>query len=171
MRDIYYAKNRDKILKYNTEYNIKYVNDNLDNVRKYQRLYRLNNKESINKTKSKYAAKRAEEPLYKIKKNIRELIRLYVKSKLGRDRGIRTEGILGCDYNYLFKHLCDSFEYNYGIGRQYIIWKDVHIDHIIPISSAVTESCVVRLNHYSNLQLLFAEDNIEKSNKLDYVIP
>ena len=43
-----------------------------------------------------------------------------------------------------------------------------HIDHIIPLSTAITEEDVIRLCHYTNLQPLWAEDNLKKSNKLDW---
>jgi len=72
---------------------------------------------------------------------------------------------------FLLNHLQETFEFNYGIGREYINWEEVHIDHIIPLSTVTSELEIIKLNHYSNLRLLFWEDNIEKSNKLDYKIP
>jgi 5-methylcytosine-specific restriction endonuclease McrA len=45
----------------------------------------------------------------------------------------------------------------------------VHIDHIIPLSSAKTEDKVKKLCHYSNLQLLKPKDNLEKQVNSDYI--
>ena len=48
---------------------------------------------------------------------------------------------------------------NYGLHG----W---HIDHIIPISSAKTEEELYKLFYYTNLQPLWAIDNIKKGNKI-----
>ena len=41
-----------------------------------------------------------------------------------------------------------------------------HIDHIIPLASATTEEGVLKLYHYSNLQPLWAKDNLSKGSKI-----
>jgi len=46
-----------------------------------------------------------------------------------------------------------------------------HIDHIIPLKAAKTEFEVIALNHYTNLQPLWAKDNLTKRdsyNKEDF---
>ncbi len=53
--------------------------------------------------------------------------------------------------------------------NDYINWNnmgDWEIDHIIPISSAITPDDVIRLCHYTNLQPLLKEDNRKKSDKI-----
>ena len=52
--------------------------------------------------------------------------------------------------------------YKYGIG-------DLHLDHVIPISLAETEEEMLLLSHYSNYQLLSADENLTKGNR--YVNP
>ena len=78
----------------------------------------------------------------------------------------KTECILGIDLEMYRKYLLDTFISNYN--RPYDPATDkVHIDHIIPISTATTEEEVIKLCHYSNLQLLLAADNRKKSNNIN----
>ena len=42
-----------------------------------------------------------------------------------------------------------------------------HIDHIIPLNSAKTEEEIIKLCYYTNLQPLWASDNIRKKDKTD----
>lgn len=41
-----------------------------------------------------------------------------------------------------------------------------HIDHIIPLASASTEEELLALCHYTNLQPLWAFDNLSKGAKI-----
>ena len=51
-----------------------------------------------------------------------------------------------------------SFD-NYGFDG----W---HIDHIVPLATAKTEEQVAKLNHYTNIQPLWAKDNLSKGAKI-----
>jgi hypothetical protein len=47
-------------------------------------------------------------------------------------------------------------------------WKNYgewHVDHKIPLYLAKTEKDVFSFNHYSNLQPLWASDNLKKNRK------
>lgn len=41
-----------------------------------------------------------------------------------------------------------------------------YLDHIIPLCNAKDENEALLLNHYTNLQPLWAEDNLRKNRKL-----
>ena len=54
---------------------------------------------------------------------------------------------------------------NYGVytGNYNETWQ---LDHITPISSAMNEEEILKLNHYTNFQPLCSKKNLEKSNNL-----
>ena len=80
----------------------------------------------------------------------------------------KTEKIIGCSLDFLCNYLRETYYKNYGV--EYDGTQNVHIDHIVPLSTAKTEKDVYRLCHYTNLQLLNAKDNLRKSDKLDFVL-
>jgi hypothetical protein len=102
-------------------------------------------------------------PLYKIKNAVRSRLNQYIKQK-GYDKTKKTFDNIGCNPYKLKQHLESQFQEgmtwdNHG---QYG-W---HIDHIIPLASATTEEEIYKLNHYTNLQPLWWEDNIKKRDKI-----
>ena len=46
--------------------------------------------------------------------------------------------------------------------KEFLEKNKYHIDHIVPLATAQTEEDVIKLCHYTNLQLLTAKDNLEK---------
>ena len=40
----------------------------------------------------------------------------------------------------------------------------MHLDHIIPLSWAINDEEVYTLNHYSNFQIITAEENLDKKD-------
>jgi hypothetical protein len=107
--------------------------------------------------------KRLTNPLFKLTMDVRNMINMSLKSQ-GYSKKTKAYHIIKCDYDFLIDWLngLASNNYNYGVG-------DLHIDHVVPISLAETEKETLLLNHYSNLQLLTADENLEKSNR--YVNP
>ena len=81
--------------------------------------------------------------------------------------------ILGCNSQTLKQHLESKFESwmnwdNYGNPKDgvYEPNKTWDIDHIIPLSSAINEEELIKLNHYTNLQPLCSYNNrFIKKNK------
>ena len=42
-----------------------------------------------------------------------------------------------------------------------------HYDHITPVSWALTEDEVIKLNHFTNFQPKWAKDNLTKGNRYE----
>ena len=82
----------------------------------------------------------------------------------------KTFVMVGCTPEFLKKHLEKQF-YPHPITNEKMTWKNHtkkgwHVDHIDPLSLAMTPEDVVVLMHYTNLQPLWAEENLKKGNKI-----
>lgn len=158
----YYYKNKERIRKSQKDY----YYENIEYHRKRCRAY---NSYDSEKAAKRFQDKYNNDVIFRISHNVRARINNVFKDK-GYTKKSKTYEIIGTDFKTFYNHLCSTFEENYGLGRQYIPWKEVHIDHKVPLSLAECEEDVYKLNHYNNLQLLFFEDNLSKSNKLDYIL-
>ena len=124
--------------------------------------------EEIERRKKLRKEKRKErlqtDSMYKLKIRLRKSIRESFRRRGKRKDGYRTHSILGAEIHVVYEH----FESLFVDGMSWENMGKWHIDHIIPLSTAITEEDVIRLCHYTNLQPLWAEDNLKKSNKLDW---
>lgn len=156
----YYENNQDSELRRFKEYRI----NNPEKRKKTVKNYYENNKKIINKKQGKLNKKYYQNNvLYRIIVIQRGRIREILKIK-NKEKKIKTIDIVGCSPEFLKEHLEKQFKdgmtwENYGFYG----W---HIDHIIPLSSAKTEEEVYKLCHYTNLQPLWAEDNLKKGSKI-----
>ena len=187
-KKLYREKNKDKWDAYFKEHNKQYQQNNKqklnDKAKEYYqnnkdkaKEYYQNNKETI-KDKVKVYQKvyqkerKANDPLYKLTRNIRTSISQLIK-KNGFKKLSKTELILGCSFQDFKEHLESQFEDwmswdNYGncngiSNKPNMSWD---IDHYIPTSSATTESELLKLNHYTNLKPMCSYINryIKKAN-------
>ena len=107
-------------------------------------------------------ARKKIDSVFKLKKQIRNEVRTSFKRR-GYLKIGRTENITGLSSNDLYSYLQQTYKNRYGDfwdGKE-----EVHIDHIKPLATAHTIEQVIALNHYTNLQLLKARDNLEKGAK------
>lgn len=146
---IYHINHRDTILARKRE--LSYTSD-FKNRRKVRR-------------NPRERARKNHDVLYRYTCQIRSCITVAIKKKYTKRSKVYS--IVGCGYFELFEHLKLTAIKNYGIWCPAIRY---HIDHITPVSLAKTEEDVIKLNHYSNLQLLLPKDNLAKSNKTNFVI-
>ena len=103
--------------------------------------------------------------IYRFKQQIRTVIRSSFTRK-GYSKKSHTYEIIGIDFDKFGAHLLKTYKDIYGMEWDGI--EKVHIDHIIPLATAKTEEDVIKLCHYTNLQLLKGEDNLSKGDKLDW---
>jgi hypothetical protein len=169
-----YIKNKERILKKGREYYQK--NKKIINKRKrnYQKLYCSRNKEKILKWAKKARMKRRDkfnkyirdrlktDINFKLRKTIRARIRLALKNDKKRSKTLKLLGV----NNIIIakKHLEKLF-------KPRMTWKNHgkwHIDHIIPCSSFdLTKASEQReCFHYTNLQPLWASENLSKGNRI-----
>jgi hypothetical protein len=161
---------------------------NPDKIREYRKFYKENNPESYRqsarntylkyyeyyrkqkndywalngkKIKEKVKEKKTNDPFLRLYDSYRARLKAFFK---GKNKSKSTKDLVGCSWEELKMHLETQFKSgmswdNYGL-------KGWHIDHIIPLSSAITEAELIKLSHYSNLQPLWAKENLTKSNKI-----
>ena len=148
-----------------TKYYKKYREDNTDWIsEKRKKRYKTTRKAEMEYNLKRYHERKCE-PLYRLKKNVRNLIRLKIVSN-GYTKKSKCTEILGCSFDEFKLHIESQFEPwmswdNYGNPKDGIFEsnKTWDVDHIIPISSAVTEEDVLNLNKFNNLQPLCSYAN------------
>jgi hypothetical protein len=181
----YYLVNKDKIKERNElnrverlNYSKQYYTNNKEKILHKIKEYRKNNRDKIkqynqnNKVKRNnwYNTKRENNSIFKLKTNLKVLIRNSIKRN-GYSKKSRTHEILGCSFEEFKLHLESKFEPwmnwdNYGLynGELNYGWD---IDHVIPTSSATSEQEIIKLNHFTNLQPLCSKVNRDiKRNKV-----
>ncbi|MBR2589224.1 hypothetical protein IKE84_02700 [Candidatus Saccharibacteria bacterium] len=143
----------------------KWYEENKDTVVKE---YRDKNHDILMQKHISYMVERAKtDPLFRFTNSIRGLVRASFKRR-GYKKNSKTYDIIGCDFKYLYTHLMVTWRENYGTEYN---GEDCNIDHIYPLADAKSEKEVIKLCHYSNLQLLSSSDNIDKKDKKDWVPP
>lgn len=145
-----YEENKNDILEKQKEY----YNNNRDKILQRGLEYRKNNADKIKENKSNYHQRKKNDPVYKYSRLLRDNIWSSYKRN-GFKKSKNTEKILGCTLTWFFKE---------WLNNQYNPPK-THIDHIVPVSLAKSKDEVFALNHFSNMQILNANDNLSKNNK------
>lgn len=167
----YYQRNKERLIAYQHEYNDKNKQKIKSRQKEYtarnkerKKAYNLVNKERIRENHTKWCAKqRKENPMYRLHDNLTSLIGLSLKN--GKN-GRRTEDVLGYSIDILRKHL----EKQFWDGMSWENYGEWHIDHIVPLRAfnikTVNDIDFKRAWVISNLQPLWAKDNLVKNGKL-----
>jgi hypothetical protein len=173
----YYQKNKQRAL----ESNKRYRDNNKEKRKQYgdnyfKEHYALNPQKYINSTVKWAKLNRAHimrrekqrfltDPNYKLAKRFRDRISFAIK----KCKGVKQNGmleLLGCSLEQARKHIEHQFKEGMNWGN--CGFRGWHIDHIIPCSAFDLTKIEEQKKcfHYTNLQPLWAKDNLRKSNKL-----
>ena len=147
---MYYLKNKDRYRDAKKEAIKKWRLNNKLRVSLYNAKYSKSHRCEINKREKD---RRDNDPIYKMKINIRRRIRKFIINKIGN-----TTDILGCSYDEVRVHISNNFKE----GMSWDNYGEWHIDHIKPLALAHTEEETYDLCHYTNLQPLWAIENLKK---------
>lgn len=156
----YYKKNSNKLNEYKKEWYLK----NKERILKRVKKYRIKNKLKIAKSKVEYIKnKRKTDINFRIKDGCRHRIYLALK---GICKSKSTAELLGCSFDF-FRNYYES-KFTEGMNWERVMNGEIHCDHIRPCSSfdlskpEEQHKCF----HYTNLQPLWAADNLAKSDKI-----
>jgi hypothetical protein len=140
----------------------KYCQENPEKRKGCMRNWKEKNRDRVKEYRKKYVqTKRQLDPTFRLKLDFRCSIGLSFRNS-GYTKKSKCYQILGCSFPDLKQHL----EKLFLEGMSWENRSEWHIDHIIPLASASTYDDVVRLNHYTNLRPLWAEDNLKKGSKI-----
>lgn len=103
------------------------------------------------------------DPIFKIKCNTRSLLyNAFNRACKGKyNKSLPTETMLCCSMDFFIKYI----ESKFLEGMTFENYGKWHLDHIKPIADCNTLEDIIKYNHYTNFQPLWAKDNILKSNK------
>ena len=153
----YRKENKEQLKEYNKQYHIK----NKEQLKEYNKQYHIKNKEQIRE----YTNNRLKtDPLFALTCRIRCLIRGTITNK-GYTKKSKTHEILGIDWMGLKEHM----ERQFIGGMNWENRDQWHIDHIKPCCkfNLLDKNEQIKCFHYTNLQPLWAKDNLSKGGKFN----
>jgi hypothetical protein len=187
-KKIYYLKKRDHVSSYGKKYYSEHIKEKSNLNKKWREAnpekakitsgnwykentekarasgmerYRTNPEKWREYSKNRYRMNYRSNPQYRISRLLRTRLYHVIKGKSKSGSAIRD---LGCSVEELTKHLEKQFQSGMTWGNQ----GEWHIDHIIPLASFDMENReqFLKACHYTNLQPLWAFDNISKGDKI-----
>ena len=173
-RKKYYLKNKSKALLKQKEYILK----NKEYIKKYQKKYRLKNRDKLIlqgrkyykknrkyliKQKVKYFFKKYNsDPKFRLISNLRRRMLLALQGKIKEKNTMKLLGVPNIEFlkNYL--------ESKFKPGMSWEKRNLIHIDHILPCASfdLSNPKQQAKCFHYTNLQPLWAHENLSKGSKI-----
>ncbi len=138
-------------------------------IQKYQ--YYQANKTIILEKQLKRSKKRYKNDIvFRLKEVLRSRLRAAIKNNSKSGSAVRD---LGCSIEYFISEYIPSMFYLNSKTDEIMTWENYglygwHLDHIIPLDAFNLENRdeLLKACHYTNLQPLWAEDNLKKGAKL-----
>jgi hypothetical protein len=171
----YRLANKDKMRDYYRAYGKAHYKANIDKVKARLKAYRLANADKIKVTQKAYRAANLDKKnaynsnrlktdiQYRICKRLRNRLNRALKNNKKTGSAVKD---LGCTINEFKTYLESKFQ----SGMTWNNWgsKGWHIDHIKPLASfdLTDRQQLLMACHYTNLQPLWAKDNLIKSDKI-----
>ena len=123
-------------------------------IKEKRRLWRIRDREKVRAYQS--------QPQVKLAMRLRQRLWDALGSRSTSGRMLR---LLGCTVEQLMAHLEMQFEPGMTHENRGSVW---HVDHVLPLSSfdLTDPAQVARACHFTNLQPLFAHDNLSKGAKV-----
>ena len=157
-REQYYNDNKERIDAYREQY----YNDNKEQIIVNRKQYYIDNKERFDAYNKQYRIDNKEYNAAYIKQYNKtseaHKLRCWLNAAVKRQGGKKTTWFkhVGCTKEEFIEHIKEQFvEGMTWDNRGRSTW---HLDHIIPLSKGGT-------NHYTNIQPLWAKDNLAKGNR------
>ena len=155
-----YRQNDECRKKMNNQARERYKNKDKNKLREYNKKYYQKNKESQRRKANEWKKnKKKIDGFYRMKINLSARIRDFLKN--GKSKN--TMEIVGLNKHDFRKYIENLF----SEGMSWDNYGKWHLDHKKPIYLAKNEEDLYKLNHYTNLQPLWAEDNIKKNRRYD----
>jgi hypothetical protein len=141
-----------------------FLNSNPGISSQYSKKWKVKNKEIVKTYSREYKYLRYNTDVqHKLIKNLRNRLNDLFRNNNFK-KNSRFIDYLGCDTNFLVKYMEAKFQD--GMTWENKGFHGWHIDHIIPLSTAKNEDDIFKLCHYTNLQPLWAQDNLSKGSKI-----
>jgi len=157
----YYQKNKEKRLKYFSDWQ----KENRDYLNGYHKEWRDKNIDRHRKNKRTYEkTRKANDPIYKLINNFRTAIYQVLK-----ENNVQKNGHYFDILKYTPEELINHLEKQFKDGMTWDNYGDWHVDHITPISVhnivEIGDEEFMKCWSLENLQPLWGDENIRKSNK------
>lgn len=154
----YYKEHKEEYDKRSNEWR----KNNKERVAELASLSFKRNREKSYKYKKEYYNKHKDDIIYKLVYRVRNRTKNAIRAKKFY-KNFKYPDYIGCSREELKLHIEKQF--TEGMTWEKFFSGEIHIDHIIPIGKAESPEEVFKLSHYTNLQPLWAKDNLKKGAK------